>query len=66
MYEIRCENWKDEWVAFEGTLAECVENFYRVEDENIADDQEERCYIVDENGRELSWLEIEEMEFSIA
>lgn len=61
MYYIMCEDWKDEWVAFEGTLAECVENFDRVEDENIADDQEERCFIVDENGRELSWLEIEEM-----
>lgn len=66
MYRIMCENCETEWVAFEGTLAECVANFLRVEDENIADDQEERCYFVDENGQVLSWLEIEEMGFNIA
>lgn len=65
MYRIMFENYKDCWEMFEGSLEECVKNFDEIEDENVADDQEEECYIVDENGNRMSWIEIEEMGYNI-
>ena len=61
MFKIMCEWWNGECEVFEGTLEECVRNFDEMDEAHVADPWEERCYIVDENGNEMNWFDIEEM-----